>query len=531
MSSPSSISLDSLPRHSSQREVSQQETPQTSLIPDHLTTHANGVQENSGAMEVGRPNKSKHTLWDRVVSNWWGLELSAWLLATLTTLVIIIVFACFDQKLVSSWHSGLTPNALVQVLSQIAQTAILVPVTESISQLKWFWFHKPNRLGDMPGFAEASTGPFASLWLVRKHRGVPLVYLGAACAWLILLFGPFAQQALQTPYPLREVEVGTGSIPRSLTYQAGSSVALQSSKSAPNPYLVNRPGNTDSGGQSTSVVTGPPDGMREAISNGLFSDSTTLSAVAGNCDTGNCTWDPYQSLRIYATVDDVTTDIVTHCPRGRPETENGCIYSVPDIEQHPTPLQSHMQSDNQSIWIGASNLAGGYMYPSLITLTEFYVIYLPDLSVLTPDSEARNESYTDHLKAYKGTLSLGLSTLHTSMRFGATITGETDILTDLDWKETRVTVGHTSYDTISTSVPGNREVFWMDTNSRMDLGQYLSSAVFLGHGGLEQGSLSPDSIYYTTDTARLIGVRLYQGGDQDGLSKLLDSLATSMTNA
>ena len=267
--------------------------------------------------------------------------------------------------------------------------------------------------------------------------------------------------------------------------------------------------------------------MREAITNGLFDSHVSLSAVSGTCRTGNCTWDPYQSLRVYASIEDVTSILMTNCPNNTREIERGCLYSVPEIQDHPTWLQSHMQSENQSIWLGASNPVDGYTFPGLNTLLQFYVIYLPDLQTL--NNSARN--YTAGLRVLKGTLSLGLSTFNTSMLFGTTTTTETNLITNLEWRTSQTTINGTKHDIISTTPRDGSGEFWMGLSSRTYFNQLLSEAVFLGHGDFNQ-SLSPDAIAYSTDAARLVGESIYHNNaGRAGLQTLLDNLAISMTNA
>lgn len=237
MSRRISISLDNIPQRSSLHDGSQKEGPPVSPMSDR-STQQGPDDEVLDPMRSQKSTRSKPSLWDRLVTNWWGFEIAGWLLATLSTAVMIIVFALFDQHAVDSWHSGVTPNALLQVLSQIVQTAMLPAVAESISQLKWLWFHNSNLLGDMPAYADASTGPFATILLVLKRRRVPLVYLAAISSWLVLLYGAFAQQALQQP--LREVHDGIGSIPIALIYQASNSTRQRYSTSnchACSPYF------------------------------------------------------------------------------------------------------------------------------------------------------------------------------------------------------------------------------------------------------------------------------------------------------
>ena len=58
------------------------------------------------------------------------------MLAMLSTVIILVVLAVFRKQPISHWHSNITLNTLVNVVSQIAQTAILVAVAACISHLK-----------------------------------------------------------------------------------------------------------------------------------------------------------------------------------------------------------------------------------------------------------------------------------------------------------------------------------------------------------------------------------------------------------
>lgn len=100
------------------------------------------------------PSTSWSSLSTRAITNWWGFEFLCWLLAAVSLIVIIIVFAISNGAPLANWHSGITIN--INVPSTIGQTAILVPVAESISQLKWLWYRRSRAIGDMEAFDEAS---------------------------------------------------------------------------------------------------------------------------------------------------------------------------------------------------------------------------------------------------------------------------------------------------------------------------------------------------------------------------------------
>lgn len=85
------------------------------------------------------------------------------------------------------------------------------PVVECISQLKWLWFVRKQKLIDIQAFDDASRGPTGSLILIGKLRGLHLVLLGAAIAVCSTAFGAFAQQVVT--YPLRSHPFGNATTP------------------------------------------------------------------------------------------------------------------------------------------------------------------------------------------------------------------------------------------------------------------------------------------------------------------------------
>ena len=144
---------------------------------DNSHGHNPSVDADNAPLSPGNPSqpnernqRSNYALNARTLTTWWGFEFLAWLLATLSTVIILIVLAIFRNQPVSHWHSNITLNTVVNVVSQIAQTAILVPVAACISQVKWLWVRKEANLQDMEDINEASAGPFSSVFLLRKRR-------------------------------------------------------------------------------------------------------------------------------------------------------------------------------------------------------------------------------------------------------------------------------------------------------------------------------------------------------------------------
>lgn len=136
---------------------------------EHENHHAQDTAGLTGeAPETTRMSKNQPFL-TRIFSDTWTLEILCWLLALLSLVIILIVLGIFNGQPLQNWHSGLSLNTLINVVSQIAQTALFVPVAASISQMKWIWYSKIRPVGEMENFDKASRGPMDSLWLITKH--------------------------------------------------------------------------------------------------------------------------------------------------------------------------------------------------------------------------------------------------------------------------------------------------------------------------------------------------------------------------
>lgn len=114
-----------------------------SRCPAPNSDHANNTgelnlspQNHGPALSILNSNEKvlqpRHGLYDRFFTNGWGWELLAWLVAAVSLLALIAIFAIFSNKPLGDLNSKLAPNTIVSVLSQIGQTAVLVPVTSCL---------------------------------------------------------------------------------------------------------------------------------------------------------------------------------------------------------------------------------------------------------------------------------------------------------------------------------------------------------------------------------------------------------------
>ncbi|PVH83592.1 hypothetical protein DL98DRAFT_486436 [Cadophora sp. DSE1049] len=196
---------------------------------------------------------------------------------------------------------GITINSILSWLSTIARSALLVPITKGISQLKWTWFSSVQRLADLQRFDDASRGPWGSLMLLWSLKNGGLIACFAAIGSLatILMLGmdPFIQQLVV--FRTREVPLtnATSSVTRA-------------------DYFYERP----SGRFSTHEVSL---GMKAAMYGGIFQSATSQPSF--ECASGSCTWPLYSSLAVCSLCTDLTPKLTIQC-----DAENVfCNFTLP----------------------------------------------------------------------------------------------------------------------------------------------------------------------------------------------------------
>ena len=137
---------------------------------------------------------------------------------------VVIVLITFQNKPLSSWHfiSSISLNTVIAILSTLSRTALLVPVTSCISQLKWIHLvSSPRPLREFQVFDDASRGPWGALELIwRLHVKTKLASWGSLIIILTLAMGPFTQQLLS--YPLKLHSSPEAIFYGSQTYDSGT---------------------------------------------------------------------------------------------------------------------------------------------------------------------------------------------------------------------------------------------------------------------------------------------------------------------
>ncbi|KAI0141600.1 hypothetical protein GGR57DRAFT_520173 [Xylariaceae sp. FL1272] len=219
-------------------------------------------------------------------------------------ITIIVALAAIQRACTARLAVLYYLNALIAVLAAVATANITVGLQSSMSQLKWIRFTESRTpLIEMEAFDEASRGVWGATKLLARAGGGFLGFFGATITLFALLLGPFAQQVVT--YQSRIIESHHGaSVPRALNFT---------------PAL---PGTTS----STGYVPILP--LKSAVYNGLFAENGRPgAALSFECQSGNCTWDSYETLGVCGKCIDLTPFVTSYCADN--EQSSNCGWQVP----------------------------------------------------------------------------------------------------------------------------------------------------------------------------------------------------------
>ncbi|GAW14077.1 hypothetical protein ANO14919_034690 [Xylariales sp. No.14919] len=250
----------------------------------------------------------------------WGLEIICVALGFAAFAVIVIVLAWFDQHSLPSWPSQITLNTFVAFVTTIGKAAFMFPVPKAISQIQWAWFRRERPLYDIHVFDQASRGVMGSLVLLWRIRFRHFVVLGAVLMSLSFLTSPITQLAIS--YPMRDV------------------LAITGEAKAPAIRTINAPKDR------LDIAT------RKAMLISTVEDGTNflrpIEPLGTLCSTGNCTFEPYQSLGI--------------CMRRANITSHLQIQEFNNVEVGDLPLLGDDEGASiipgEKVW--NASLGGGY---------------------------------------------------------------------------------------------------------------------------------------------------------------------------
>jgi hypothetical protein len=132
-----------------------------------LTTDAALDEGSFSAKDTRGSSQSRSVrtlLWE------WKWEFATWLLGTGALASLVVLLVVFQGRSLKEWIFGISLAAVVAVLSQVAQSALLVSVSSCIGQLKWDWLRSKRSASDLGKFEEASRGSQGSIMLLPKTK-------------------------------------------------------------------------------------------------------------------------------------------------------------------------------------------------------------------------------------------------------------------------------------------------------------------------------------------------------------------------
>ncbi|KAL7905860.1 hypothetical protein GGI35DRAFT_459506, partial [Trichoderma velutinum] len=240
------------------------------------------IADHSSASAIAPPDKPptprvqlssrRQNLRSRLHSIAWKVEVLSWIASASCFIALVITLRVFDGHPLPQLKFGITPGAIIQILSTFTEFFLEISYGSGIGQLKWLNALQKTPLADFYTIDEASRGAWGSAVLIAKRRGGLIAALGAFITIVALGIGTFTQQALNydTIYP-------------------ASGDALM-----PFAQYMNGIGEVTLGNGGT--LSGVDSVLTSAPYLAFFNPPGTNFTATAQCSTGNCTWSSYQSL-------------------------------------------------------------------------------------------------------------------------------------------------------------------------------------------------------------------------------------------
>lgn len=249
---------------------------------DAAFARSSGSEQNEkqkpGRLVKAFLSQSSRRLHAFLTDTWWP-EMLALAFSSCCLLAIIGLLIHYDNKEIPDFPSGLTLNTIISILGVGSKSALMFAVAATMSQSKWCWFYTPQsdrkrRLEDIQFLDEASRGPLGSLCMLFTQTSLSLAAIGAVIVVLCIAYDPFVQQGISY------ITTSTN-----ISHEA----TLRQSIAVPYLYSI-------------------PDPATRAVYTGIYSDAVSFQRKP-YCPTGNCTWQPFQSVEWCSKCGDVSQEL------------------------------------------------------------------------------------------------------------------------------------------------------------------------------------------------------------------------------
>lgn len=105
----------------------------------------------------------------RFIYRFWLVELTASCISIAVLGALLVVLKLFDRRYVDdTGFYSTVPTGIVNSLTTILRTAMLLPVATALAQLQWSWFESKRPLTDMEVYDDATRGVAGSFLFLMK---------------------------------------------------------------------------------------------------------------------------------------------------------------------------------------------------------------------------------------------------------------------------------------------------------------------------------------------------------------------------
>lgn len=101
----------------------------------------------------------------------WKVEFLAWIASACCFIALIITLKVFDGHPLPDLKFGISPGAIIQLLSAIGEFFLEISFGSGLGQLKWLNALQKTPLADFHTIDEASRGAWGGVVLIAKRRG------------------------------------------------------------------------------------------------------------------------------------------------------------------------------------------------------------------------------------------------------------------------------------------------------------------------------------------------------------------------
>lgn len=139
------------------------------LNPDHSSTSELAPQPPEKAPTARVPPRQR--LRSKVHSIAWKVEFLSWIASACCFVALIIALKVFDGNPLPQLKFGISPGAIIQLISAIGEFFLEISFGAGLGQLKWLNALQTKPLADFHTIDEASRGAWGSVVLIAKRRG------------------------------------------------------------------------------------------------------------------------------------------------------------------------------------------------------------------------------------------------------------------------------------------------------------------------------------------------------------------------